>query len=137
MPESVRPDRWAEVKAVFLDAIERSGADRHAFVLHACAGDDELRVEVESLLASDDAAGTFCETPAPALLAGADAVPSRLASGTRLGVYEIIDFIAAGGMGEVYCARHSVLERVVAIKTVTADMTTKATSCHGHGIPVA
>ena len=121
MPESVRPDRWAEVKAVFLDAIERSGADRHAFVLHACAGDDELRVEVESLLASDDAAGTFCETPAPALLAGADAVPSRLASGTRLGVYEIIDFIAAGGMGEVYCARHSVLERVVAIKTVTAD----------------
>ena len=121
MPESVRPDRWTQVKAVFLDAIERSGADRDAFVLQACAGDDELRAEVESLLASDGAAGTFCETPAPALLTGTAAVPSRLESGTRLGVYEIVDFIAAGGMGEVYRARHSVLDRVVAIKTVNAD----------------
>ena len=122
MPESVRPDRWARVKAVFLDAIERSGADRDAFVLQACAGDDELRADVQSLLASDDAAGSFCETPAPALLTDDYAVPAaRLESGTRLGVYEIIDFIAAGGMGEVYRARHSILDRVVAIKTVNAD----------------
>jgi len=121
MPESVSPDRWARVKAVFLDAIERSGADRDAFVAQACAGDDELRAEVRSLLASDDAAGSFCEIPAPALLTGDDAVPSRLEPGTRLGVYEIVDFIAAGGMGEVYRARHSVLDRIVAIKTVNAD----------------
>ena len=122
MAESVPSDRWARVKGVFFDAIERSGADRDAFVLQACAGDDELRAEVESLLASDRVAGSFCETPAPALLTGDDAVPSaRLEPGTRLGAYEIIDFIAAGGMGEVYRARHSVLDRVVAIKTVNAD----------------
>jgi serine/threonine-protein kinase len=119
MRESVSPDRWARVKAVFLDAIERSGEDRDAFVLQACAGDDELRAEVQSLIASDGAAGSFCEIPAPALLTDGDAVPpARLESGTRLGAYEIIDFIAAGGMGEVYRARHSVLDRVVAIKTV-------------------
>ncbi|HUG28430.1 MAG TPA: protein kinase, partial [Gemmatimonadales bacterium] len=96
------------------------------FLVRACAGDDALLREVESLLQSDRAAGTFCETPAAQLLADHSSAPPvpppapRLPPGTRLGAYEITSFLAAGGMGDVYRASHTVLGRQVAVKTVGA-----------------
>jgi eukaryotic-like serine/threonine-protein kinase len=123
-------ERWSRVKAVFLAALERPESERHDFVAQACAGEVELKNEVESLLASDEAAASFCETPAAGLLR-ADALTAsefapRLPVGTRLGTYEISAFIAAGGMGEVYRARHTVLGREVAIKTVGAQISDDA-----------
>jgi TolB-like protein/tetratricopeptide (TPR) repeat protein len=120
-------ERWSRIKAVFLAALERPDSERSAYVAEACAGDAELRNEIESLLASDEAAASFCETPAAGLLGaellrpGLEPAP-RLPAGTRLGAYEISAFIAAGGMGEVYRARHTVLGRQVAIKTVGAQI---------------
>ena len=117
-------DRWARVKELFLGALDVPETDRHAFVLDACAGDEEMASEVVSLLDSDRSAGSFCETPAAALLAGgalAGLRPQvRLEPGTRLGGYDILEFIGAGGMGEVYRARDVRLGREVAIKTVPA-----------------
>ena len=119
---AAQPERWARVKSVFLEALQYSGSDRKAFLASATEGDAELRREVESLLSSEAAAGSFCELPAADVLA--DSSPTnperrpRLAPGTRLGPYEITSFIAAGGMGAVYRARHTVLGREVAIKTV-------------------
>jgi eukaryotic-like serine/threonine-protein kinase len=89
----------------------------------ACAHDARLKQEVESLLASESAAADFCETPAAALLgggalSGSELATPRLQSGARLGAYEISAFIAAGGMGEVYRARHTLLSRDVAIKVI-------------------
>src|SRR6476646_1708973 len=46
-----------------------------------------------------------------------------LAAGTRLGPYEIVDPIGAGGMGEVYRARDTRLQRDVAVKALPADVT--------------
>ena len=117
---------WARVKAVFLDALELPASARAAFVQTAAGEDPALRLEVESLLANDAEAGSFCEVPAAALLAG-DAlavVPSspKLAPGARIGDYEIVRFIAVGGMGEVYRARHVLIERDVAIKMVRPDL---------------
>jgi serine/threonine protein kinase/tetratricopeptide (TPR) repeat protein len=117
-------DRWGRVKAVFLAALDLPEADRRTFVLNACAGDVEAAREVASLLDNDRAAGTFCETPAAALLihetwAGMTA-QARLEPGMQLRGYEIIAFIGAGGMGEVYRARDLRLGREVAIKTVPA-----------------
>jgi TolB-like protein/tetratricopeptide (TPR) repeat protein len=110
------------VKALFLEALEHPESERSAFVERAAAGDSDLRSEVESLLASDGAAGDFCETPAAAILDVASPTPdgsaSQLPAGTKLGAYEILGFIAAGGMGAVYRARHTVLGREVAIKTI-------------------
>src|SRR5919109_987116 len=119
-------ERWARVKAVFLDALEYADSERSAFIARACSGDPALKEEVESLLESDRGASTFCEPPAAQLL-GEDefATPAsapRLPPGTRLGPYEITEFIAAGGMGEVYRARHTLLGRQVAIKTVGTQL---------------
>src|SRR5436305_10002922 len=87
------PDQWSRVKGLFLEALERPSSERSTFVARACGDDARLREEVESLLASDEAAGSLCETPAARLLAGEVLAraesPLRLSAGTRLGVYEI------------------------------------------------
>jgi TolB-like protein/tRNA A-37 threonylcarbamoyl transferase component Bud32/Tfp pilus assembly protein PilF len=117
---SSEAERWARIKALFLQAFDYEEVDRSAFLDEACAGDLELRREVESLLVSEAATTSFCEVPAAGLLrVSLDAPPvPHLQPGTRLGAYEVTGFIAAGGMGEVYRARHTVLGREVAVKTL-------------------
>lgn len=127
-------ERWARVKALFLEALEYPDSDRSAFVARASAGDADLREELDSLLASEKAAASFCESPAAELigaagLPGPEAAP-RLPPGTRLGVYEITGFIAAGGMGAVYRARHTLLGRQVAIKTIGHGLADDAARRH-------
>jgi serine/threonine-protein kinase len=121
--------QWPRVKALFLDALQLSIAERRAFLERATSGDVALRREVESLLSSDEAAGSFCETPAAGLLGGFSAASdaaAQLPVGTRFGAYEITGFIAAGGMGAVYRAKHTVLRRDVAIKTVSPGFADQA-----------
>jgi serine/threonine-protein kinase len=115
-------ERWPRVKALFLEAVQYSGPERGAFLDVATGGDADLRREVESLLATDERATSLWETPAAELLGDLKPDSSRflLAPGTRLGAYEITEFIAAGGMGAVYRGRHTVLDREVAIKTVAS-----------------
>jgi TolB-like protein/tetratricopeptide (TPR) repeat protein/predicted Ser/Thr protein kinase len=117
------PEGWGRAKALFLEALERPESEREAFIAAASGGDEELRAEVSSLLASEKAAAGFCETPAAQVLEVAESAADddiRLTPGTRLGAYEITAFIAAGGMGAVYRARHTLLGREVAIKTIGA-----------------
>ncbi len=110
--------RWARVTAVFQEALERDEAARAAYLDIACAGDDGLRAEVESLLEAHQAAGRFATgSPMEALPSSAvAALNASLASGTRLGPYEIVGPLDAGGMGELFRARDTRLGRDVAIK---------------------
>jgi eukaryotic-like serine/threonine-protein kinase len=115
------PQRWARIKEVFGAAFERPEAERTAFLDSACDGDAELRVEVERLLSESDAASLH--NPASGFLnAAAELVPGEpvmaLQPSTRLGPYEILSLIGAGGMGEVYRARDTRLNREVAIKVL-------------------
>jgi Tol biopolymer transport system component len=108
---------WRRVEQLFHDARERPPDQRGAFLAQACNGDPALQHEVESLLAQEDG---------PLLRGGLHALAPRAAragrEGTRLGPYVLGPLIGEGGMGEVYRARDSRLDRDVAIKLLPADL---------------
>ena len=107
------PERWQEVKNVLAAALEKTPADRVAYLDRACT-DPSLRREVESLItAHDQGDSTFMARPAVELRSS-----ESLESGTRLGSYEVVARIGAGGMGEVYRAHDTKLKRDVAIKVL-------------------
>jgi serine/threonine protein kinase/Tol biopolymer transport system component len=114
----VTPERWQEVKKVLAGALERAPAERHAYLDQACTEPD-LRREVESLIAAH-------EQDQSSFLAGPALQPKQPAIGSRLGAYEILARIGAGGMGEVYKARDARLNRIVAIKILPDDLADRA-----------
>jgi serine/threonine protein kinase/tetratricopeptide (TPR) repeat protein len=111
----VTPERWQEVKAVFTDALKQTPGERRAYLDQVCE-DTSLRNEVESLLAAHENAGSsFLERQLVGNL-------TMLESGTKLGPYEILSRLGAGGMGVVYRARDGRLERDVAIKVLSPGL---------------
>jgi serine/threonine protein kinase len=110
----VTPERWQQVKDIFDRAVERQPASRIAFIRESCGSDDELRKEVESLLASDTETGSLLDVPAAALRMAVD--PPKQ-DGTRIGPYEILRELGKGGMGSVYLAqRPEGFPKLVALK---------------------
>ena len=113
------PGRLRQIERLIHDALERPLEDRAAFLREACAGDEALREEVESLLRYEDAADRFIERPAieeVARLVSSHPESNVDLAGRRLGVYQIEARIESGGMGEVYRAHDTRLGRDVAIK---------------------
>ena len=108
---------WSDLEALFHEALARPPADRAAFLAERCAGRRELRAEVEAMLrAHEEAAASALEVP--------PASPMQLMPGVRLGSYEVLAEIGAGGMGQVYRARDTKLRRDVAIKVLPPVFTT-------------
>src|SRR6185295_16539220 len=123
----MKPDRWQKVKQIFQAAMDRAPSERDVFVSDACAGDDELRQEVESLMSSDGRSGTFLDSPA--YEAAAEIIvdgKSGLKKGRTIGPFEVLSFISRGGMGEVYLAHDPRLSRRVALKILPATFTKDA-----------
>ncbi len=118
--DNIDPGRWHRAKEVFYDALDASPESRASFVEAACGADRWLRDEVDSLLKSDDLAGDFIERPVIELLGTTDRTVSRLLdAGDTLGRYEILQFLGAGAVSEVYRARDTRLGRTVAVKLQT------------------
>jgi eukaryotic-like serine/threonine-protein kinase len=117
-------ERWQQVDEIFQAAIELKAEERPAFVERACAGDEELRREVESLITADEQGLSFVDEPAFQLAAGLLATGEpELAEGQTLGHYEVAGLIGRGGMGEVYLAKDKLLNRRIALKLLPADYT--------------
>src|SRR5262245_43104760 len=113
------PERWQQIQNVF-DRAQACGPDERATLLdEACKGDEELRREIEWMLAHQNEAKHFIDAPALELAAiSVAADPGALLAGSSLGSYEDLQFIGRGGMGEVYRARDPKLKRDVAIKVL-------------------
>jgi serine/threonine protein kinase/dipeptidyl aminopeptidase/acylaminoacyl peptidase len=112
-------ERLHQIEEIFQEALQHDPAERDTFVREACRGDAELQREVASLLANHHSATGFAPWAAAAAAQLIDA-PSSLQPGQSLGPYRIESFLAAGGMGEVYRATDTRLNRQVAIKVSAA-----------------
>jgi serine/threonine protein kinase len=98
------PERWQQVSEAMEKALHLSPAQRQDYLAEIAHSDPELHQELESLLASHQEAGTeFLNTPA-LQTARDEAPPRKKLLGQRLGAYQIVELIGAGGMGEVYRA---------------------------------
>jgi serine/threonine protein kinase len=103
-------------------ALDRPRAERAAFLEEACAGNAELRAQVESYLRFEDESEGFIEGNALHVAAEASARAAAFALPRQIDQYEIVSRIGVGGMGEVYLAQDTKLRRKVALKLVRAGM---------------
>jgi eukaryotic-like serine/threonine-protein kinase len=122
--------RWGRAKALFQAAVDRPPAERAAFVAAETGDDDELRRDVEALLASDAADRSVLERLPLADVSGIVAAAAAncaadetnqyttLKPGSRIGPYEVVTSLGAGGMGQVFRARDTKLNRDIALKVL-------------------
>ena len=116
--------RWRRVDGILEVALELPAGERDGFLERTCGDDAELRREVEALLAhdrADDFLDAPASTEAARLLVGAAAPPLV---GQRIGAFEVLAGIGTGGMGEVYVADDTRLQRRVALKRIPEHLAT-------------
>jgi serine/threonine protein kinase len=109
--------RFQRIEQLYHEALTRAGGERTAFLKQACASDESLREEVESLL--HQSGEGMLDQPAWRSVPGYDS--SDVMIGRRIAHFEILDRLGEGGMGAVYKARDHHLDRDVALKVLLPE----------------
>jgi eukaryotic-like serine/threonine-protein kinase len=118
------PEHWRQIEGLYLRAVDLRGAERAALLADASP---EVRQKVEAMLAQPDGS-KLMDLDLPGSLAPGSGSGEALQPGTKLGPYEVLTRIGAGGMGEVYKARDTRLNRTVAIKILPSHLADSAES---------
>lgn len=131
------PERWNNIKELFVSAQGVAAGERSGFLSRVCKGDEELRIEVERLIDSSDENDSFLLDSAVAEVASlienestedngfvhSRSATNRYEAGTFLNErYEIVRLVGKGGMGEVYLAVDTRINRNVALKVLHPDL---------------
>ncbi len=125
--------RWQQIEQIYFSALDLNAAERDAYLDTACAGDAQLRREVEALLTSENQADDFLAVPALEQAAQELAADAPTEAATlqlpapptlqRIGPYKLLAPLGKGGMGEVHLALDTRLQRKAAIKLLPAHFT--------------
>lgn len=117
---------WQQLQNIFDAVLALEPTERTAYLQQACGDNDNLKNDVRSLLdAHTNASWEWCDTPVAATLSTEPATP--YAKGDRIGHHEIIEQIGAGGMGVVFQAFDTRLQRHVALKFLPTSLHADAT----------
>src|SRR5437870_9586183 len=113
----MNPKRWQQIDELLQSALAQTPLERGGFVAQACAGDEPLRLELESLVAAHEQSENFLEQPWSQVAAGLlSRGPGRSVVGQNVGPYAILSSLGAGGMAEGYLADDQRLGRKIALK---------------------
>lgn len=112
------PERFARVKAIFVEALERAGEDRARVIEERSGGDVELAAQVRELMAHHTRDDEFLRPTARG--------ESSMLVGRRVGAFTIVRTIASGGMGTVFEATQHHPQRSVALKVLRTALASRA-----------
>ena len=115
---------WQRAQRIFDEAIQKPAGERATLVSDACAGDPQLRAQLEKLIRAHETAGDFLGSPTVAIRAKPAAAEER--AGARIGPYKLLERIGEGGFATVYMAEQTEpVLRKVALKIIKLGMDTK------------